>query len=351
MMFAINELNQSTVWQLYRMRGAIDFDPDYQRLSDIWTLDKRQLLIDTILNRFDVPKLYLHRFISPKRKNGHAHEYAIVDGKQRLEAVFAFIEGKFGLANNFEYIADETIEISGSTYEELGKFNPDLKADFDGYRLNVICIETNDIELIEDMFSRLNEAVPLSAPEKRNAFGGPLPVAIRRLSKESFFETCLPFANSRYRHFDLATKFLYFERKSGITDTKKAYLDEFVREYSEQPKSKSLSFLKSCQLTVAQMRRVFTNKDSLLRQVGMVSLFYLLFQKAHREGWLSEITRKRIVDFERHRLQNRKIAEESIAGADYELLEFDRLSQSPNDAFALEFRLRVLLKRAFKKES
>ena len=61
------------------------------------------------------------------------------------------------------------------TYSDLGFKYPLLKARFDATSLSVISVRTEDIELIEDMFSRLNEAVPLNAPEKRNAFGGPLP--------------------------------------------------------------------------------------------------------------------------------------------------------------------------------
>ena len=62
MKFDITELHSNSVWKLYRMRDRIQLDPEYQRLSDIWTLDIRQLLVDTILNGFDVPKLYLHKF-------------------------------------------------------------------------------------------------------------------------------------------------------------------------------------------------------------------------------------------------------------------------------------------------
>ena len=49
-------------------------------------------------------------------------------------------------------------------------------------------IETNENDLIEELFSRLNEAVPLNAPEKRNAFGGVVAKSIRDLAKHSFFK-------------------------------------------------------------------------------------------------------------------------------------------------------------------
>ena len=111
------------------------------------------------------------------------------------------------------------------------------------------------------MFSRLNEAGPLNAAEKRNAFGGPLPPLIRRLAKEPFFATKLPFRNSRYRHFDVACKFLYLCKTLGPTDTKKVKLDEFVkglqRSGDEQIAKKLYEAAKT---TAADMNRVFVRE-------------------------------------------------------------------------------------------
>src|SRR5439155_9880909 len=116
---------------------------------------------------------------------------------------------KIALAADFEYFKDSSIEAGNMKYTELGQVYPDLKVQFDSFQLAAVCIETNELEMIEEMFSRLNESAPLTAPEKRNAYGGPLPHAIRKLATNSFFTGALPFPNKRYRHFDLATKFLF----------------------------------------------------------------------------------------------------------------------------------------------
>lgn len=350
MKFDITELRSSTVWNLYRMRDRIQLDPDYQRMSDIWTLDKRQLLIDTILNDFDIPKLYLHKFYKPLKKGGNTFDYAIIDGKQRLETMWAFIDGKIALASDFEYYKDLKANADGMTYMELGKEYPDLKVQFDSFPLATICIETDELEMIEEMFSRLNESEPLTAPEKRNAYGGPLPTAIRELATEKFFVTKLPFTNRRYRHFDLAAKFLLAEDTGKVVDTKKVYLDKFVSEYARKPRTKMPPFFKQAQGNIGRMATVFTQKDSLLRQVGMVILYYHLFRIAAQEGWDSGITRKKLVEFDKLREENRKKAEKDIAKANYELIEFDRFAQSPNDAYAIRFRLKVILRDVFGKD-
>jgi hypothetical protein len=351
MKFELTELRSSTVWSLYRMRDRIQLDPDYQRMSDIWTLDKRQLLIDTILNDFDIPKLYLHKFNEPLKRNGKAYDYAIIDGKQRLETMWAFIDGKIALAADFEYFKDSLAKAGDMTYAELGKEYPDLKVQFDSFQLSAICIETDELEMIEEMFSRLNESAPLTAPEKRNAYGGPLPAAIRKLATEKFFTSDLPFPNKRYRHFDLSVKFLFAESSAKVVDTKKVYLDKFVEDYADKPRTKMPPFFKKALENVTRMAAVFIQKDPLLRQVGMVILYYHLFRVAHAEGWEHEITRKKLADFDSLRESNRKKAENDLAKANYDLIEFDRYSQSPNDGYAIRFRLKILLKEVFKKEA
>jgi hypothetical protein len=331
------------------MRERIQLDPEYQRLSDIWTIDKRQFLIDTILNDFDIPKLYFHKFNKPLALGDKSYDYSIIDGKQRLETMWSFIDGKIALAEDFKCFRDPAVNASNMTYVELGKTYPDLKVQFDSFSLQSMFVETDELEMIEEMFSRLNEAAPLTAPEKRNAFGGPLPRAIRKLAAESLFTSSIPFPNRRYRHFDLATKFLFAEYKDKVSDTKKAYLDQFVESFADRPRAKMPKFLKLAQDNTDRMATVFTRKDPLLRQVGIVMLYYHLFRIAAKKGWEPEITRKRLADFEKLRQKNRELAEKNLTNANYDLIEFDRYAQSPNDAYAIRFRLRILLRDVLKK--
>ena len=347
MSFEITELRSSTVWQLHRMKERIQLDPDYQRSSDIWTLDKRQLLIDTIINGFDMPKLYLHKFSHPQKKGTKDLDYAIIDGKQRLETIWSFIKGDFALSSDFEYFKDPSIIVAGMTYKELSQNHPELKADFDGFLLRVECIETDEIEMIEEMFSRLNEAVPLSGAEKRNALGGPIPIAIRNLAKEKFFIHSLPFPNKRYRHFDLGAKFLLSQHSNMVVDTKKVYLDSFVNKHSGEPRNRKYDFVEQASENISSMASIFTKKDSLLRQVGMVILYYHLFRIAEEYSLTDKLIRKKFHDFEKLRDNNRIRAEKDITKADYDLIEFDRFAQSPNDGYALKFRLRVMLDKIF----
>src|SRR6266480_235125 len=331
----------------YLDRDKVFMNPDYQRPGNIWSEEKKQLLIDSIINRFDIPKLYFHEYPEPQLLDGKKRRYAVVDGKQRLLAIWDFINNTFPLPNKFEYLPDPTLDLSTLTYAELAKSHPQVKALFDNYPLTIMVVRTDDVELIEDMFSRLNEAMPLNAAEKRNAFGGPLPPLIRKLAKQPFFKTKLPFDNNRYRHFDLACKFLYLCHTKSPADTKKVNLDEFVKNFQQSNDVTAANQLNAeVKKTIAGMNRVFTAKDYLLKNIGTLVAYFLIFREAALQGELSKIARKRLVEFETKRQENATIAAKDITKADYELLKFDELTSTVNDEYAIRFRCDLICRRA-----
>jgi len=340
--FRIAAMQDSSVLMIYSKREQIQTSPPYQRMSDVWNLDKRQLLIDSLLNGFDLPKLYFHEFMPVKKVGKQTFRYAIVDGKQRLETIWKFIDGEFSLASDFEFFADPRVKAANMTYADLSNKYPSLKILFDSRTLPIITIQTEDIDLIEEMFSRLNEAVPLNAAEKRNAWGGSLPEVIRKLAKHDFFVRSLPFANKRYKHFDIATKFLLIEREEKIADTKKEYLDALVLEFKQKSKAEAEKLSKRCEPILDAMVRLFTKEDPLLKSIGTITVYYHLFKLAISDDWIGKLDRAMFQEFEDSRATNRGLAEKDIAKADYDMLEFDRLSQSPNDAIAIRFRNAVL---------
>lgn len=341
--FECNELNDSTVMLIFLDRQRIFLDPPYQRQSEVWNLSKKQLLIDSLINSYDIPKLYFHEYDKAEVHDGQLRKYAIVDGKQRLSAIWDFLDGKFPLSQDFEYLREPKLQLAGMTYQELSNTYPAIQARFTGRRLSVITIRTNDTDLIEDMFSRLNEAVPLNAAEKRNAFGGPVPKAIRDLVTSSFFTENTPISSRRYRHHDLACKFLLLESEKKVVDTKKARLDAFVRDYKERGLSKKTAQLAAqVKANLDLMHRFFRKDDPLLASPLMCTVYYVLFKDGvlgePRPGW----NRRVLAQFESELVENRKLASEESEDVDFTLLEYDRIARSPNDASTIDFRVLVL---------
>lgn len=340
----------SAILRLNSERQFINVEPPYQRKSDIWTLEKKQLLIDSILNDYDIPKLYFHALSKrQKQSEGTDFDYAIIDGRQRLETIWSFIDDGFPLADDFVYLADETINAAGMHYSKLASEYPKLKIRFDSFMLPIVCLETEDLDLIEDMFSRLNEAVPLSAAEKRNAIGGPMAQCIRDVADHEFFESKVRFSNTRYQHREVAARLLFIEFSlivnNRILDTKKPYLDDMVRRYKEG-KASDVSKIRARTLhTLDLLTSPFTREDPLLRAQAAIPVFYLTIQAAERARRPRRFNREKLAKFNDKLSENRNLAATDIAKANFEWLEFDRMSQQgTNDAASIKERATILSK-------
>jgi len=333
----------SSILRLNSEKELINTAPEYQRQGGVWTLEKKQLLIDSILNDYDIPKLYFHALnAQQKKESGYNFDYAIIDGRQRIEAIWEFIEGDFPLSEDFEYQGDSNIKAAKLTYPDLAKEYPKIKIRFDSYTLPVILVEAEDVDLIEDMFSRLNEAVPLNSAEKRNSYGGPMAKTIRDVALHEFFTDRVKFNNNRYQHREIAARLLFLEDYGRIADTKKPYLDKMVYDYRDSNKSTKPVYDSTVKV-LDEMSNVFSSSDTLLRAQAVVTIYYLVFRNAIINKTLPQITRRKLLEFYEILSNNRVIAEEDITKANYEYLEFDRMSQQgTNDASSIKERTRIM---------
>lgn len=339
-------VNNQTTLRTYSERNTIKLDPTYQRYGDIWTLEKKQLLIDSIINNYDIPKMYFHVY-SPKERKKTGIDYAVIDGRQRLETIWKFINGDFPLDKKFAYLKDETVKLSELTYQDIAKDYPKIKIIFDSFVLPIIGVETDDLDLIDDMFSRLNEAVPLNGAEKRNAFGGDMATAIREISKHKLFTERVRFGNKRHQHSEIAARFLLLVESEDvhnkIIDTKKIYLDYMTKYYKKGKKQKVDTYKNNVLSVINQMSNVFSKKDELLLAQGNMTVYFMAFKKAIENNRIGIITRKKLLEFKKAVRSNRVIAEKNIEAANFDLLEFDRMSQQgTNDASSIKERVKIL---------
>lgn len=340
-----NPVQHATILRIYSEKDEIVTDPEYQRNGGVWTPEKKQLLIDSILNNYDIPKIYFHQFDREERQRT-GKTYAIIDGKQRVETIWSFIDGRFCLSDDFEYQDDSNLRLAGLSYADLSKEFPKIKIKFDSFVLPIIGVKTDDLDLIEDMFSRLNEAVPLNSAEKRNAFGGDVVNEIRKLSKHVFFTNCVKFKNNRYQHYEVAARLLLIEvsneENGKLVDTKKVYLDAMVKKYNNGFRNFIIGLGDIVIIYLDLMANCFVASDPLLRSQGNIVVFYLLFKWADERKF--NLTRSVFLNFNDLVKFNREKAELNYEKADYDLLEYDRLTQQgTNDVSNIRERLRILI--------
>ena len=137
--------------------SQLTLNPKFQRRA-VWTPQSKSYLVDTILLGLPLPIFFLRQNTDFKSKKTTRE---VVDGQQRLRAIFDFIENGFPLrrAQNEEY--------GGCYFSELP---PDVQTDFLSYELSVnVLIDLNDKDVL-DIFARLNSyGVKLNRQELINA--------------------------------------------------------------------------------------------------------------------------------------------------------------------------------------
>jgi hypothetical protein len=345
-MFKVRPFENKTLTWWRDERQDIDLSPVYQRKGNVWNTADRQFLIDTILNEFDIPKIYIADFTYVNTTlNEKNRKYAIVDGKQRLEAIFRFFDNEYPLSSSFEYIQDRNISISGLNYRDLQREFPKIASKFDNFNLTVMSIITDEDSRINDLFVRLNRSKPLTGGELRNAMKGAVPGLIRRLADNDFFQNRVAFNTGRMQEFNVAAKFLLLEFLGRPTDTKKRNLDRLIIDESIQAETDNIERAEArVQHILSEMSEVFGPRDYLLGTQGPTTLYYWFIRELVRDSISLEPVRPFLVRFTSELHSNRNIPP-SDKRYDPELANFALMARSVNDSGSLTGRHQVLRER------
>jgi hypothetical protein len=338
-----------TIAKALAWRSAIDERPPYQRESAIWSIDKQQLFIDSLLNGYDVPKIYLHDL----RGKRPTKVYAIVDGKQRLTTIWDFLGDVFPLAPDFRVekrnLPDLPAEaIAPRAGQRFSEFDRHWKETLRQTFLSVVLIRNATEEDIEDLFSRLNNGEPLNAAEKRNAMGGAMARLIRTIARRPFFAAHLHFTNARHHHYELATRLLLVEHArlmdpGALPDVRSAALDAFVRDHRRLPAADRSALTARLDDGLRVVSAVFRTSDPLLASPSNAFLFFLFVRSVVGDETATRdpsAVRAFLDDFGRARVAALDLPE---AERDPSLVEFSGLMQhGTNDVRNVRRRLEIL---------
>ena len=158
------ETSEWSVRMLVDFQSRFNVDREFQR-GKVWSTPQQALLIDSILRGFDIPKLYVR-----KLPPGQTHLFDVIDGKQRLTAIWQFFSDGFRLlrtASDFPGLGN----LSGMRWSDLP---PEAKDELQFANLTVSKIEQATGEEVRELFLRLQKGEPLNSAEKRNAMDGPV---------------------------------------------------------------------------------------------------------------------------------------------------------------------------------
>lgn len=300
--------------------NRIDPTPDYQR-PPAWTQKQKQLLIDSILREYDIPKMYWR---AVNREDGI--KYEVIDGQQRLRTIWEFRKGEFALMRDADPVNGTLV--SGQKYEDL---DLDISMIFDAYPVDVAivdeAIQNDEEDEVRDMFLRLQNGTTLKAQEKRNAMPGQMRDFVKDIAKHPFFKNC-KFSNSRFTYDHIAAQITCLEisgQPTGVRDS------DLNRMYAE-----NRAFDTSC-LTAKKIRRVldyllraFPDKTPELERYNVVALYCLV--SALIEKYVHYNTEQALADwfirFETDRRNQDSLPEEE---RDSQLIEYKRLTSYSTD--------------------
>lgn len=138
-------------------RELLDLNPPYQRRS-VWNQSYKDYFIDTILLEYPSPAIFLYEEID---ESGITTSH-VVDGKQRLTTIFEFINGDYAVSEKAT-----KANLRGKYFQDL---DSNIKNNFWRYTFSVEYLETNDENIINNIFDRINRNVSkLSSQELRHA--------------------------------------------------------------------------------------------------------------------------------------------------------------------------------------
>ena len=193
---------------IQQRRPRINPKPQYQRTA-VWNEAKKQLLIDSMLRGYDIPKLYL-------RTTTGKYEHEATDGQQRLLAIWSFLDNEFPLGENSDDLPDFG-DLSGKYWDNLPS---DAKDKIGLFEFNIVEIyDATELE-VRDLFLRLQEGVTLNPAERRNAMPGKMRDFVADLGEKHAVFKLIHIKPNRYAHHDLAALVMGLEVQEGPCDIK-----------------------------------------------------------------------------------------------------------------------------------
>lgn len=218
---------QDISWFLdLKEREQLNLDPPYQRLS-VWSANDKRFFIDTILNDYPAPPVFLHKEIN---EHGRA-TYHVVDGRQRLETIFDFIDGNVKIPSDFSEPS-----LQNKRWDDL---DSEFRSKYWNYEIIVEMIpDVKDDKLIRDIFDRINRnSRTLSRQEMRHARydGWFIGVVEKEAENKEWkdFKISTPGKSKRMMDIQFISELYAVILRNGISSFKQDDIDKLYADFDD----------------------------------------------------------------------------------------------------------------------
>ena len=159
-----------------RKAGMLHVNQEYQR-GQVWSRVQQQKLVDSLLRGYPIPLLYFH-FKKQEAAGLTSQRYEVIDGQQRLDAIYHFGEGAWPLLDQVgddkkakfpKFLKEQPCAWGGKSISDLSEV---MRQDFLDIELPVAIVESEQENEVRDLFVRLQSGLPLNAQETRDSWPG-----------------------------------------------------------------------------------------------------------------------------------------------------------------------------------
>ncbi|MFD0792070.1 DUF262 domain-containing protein [Mucilaginibacter litoreus] len=258
------ESKEITIKDAFEQWDRIDPKPQYQR-TPVWQIDRKRLLVDSILRGYDLPKFYLNRL------NGNAFfDFEVCDGQQRLRTIHEFINGGFSLGK--DTIIDSR-NLSGLSFEDLPA---EVKTSLNNYKLTYAVIVEATHNEIRDLFARLQKGMGLNQAELRRALSTNIGVYVETIvNTNNFFKNC-GISDVRNKHQDYIDHVIAFIVNGFDRDLKGQYLKDVYTTISPEGAS---DLVRKINQVLEQMEKINSYANGIFKNKwAFVDAFILIYQ-------------------------------------------------------------------------
>lgn len=317
---------QRALDKIYKRRDRYEI-PEWQR-GKVWDDERKRSLIDSILRGWKLPKFY---FVKVEEDD----VYDVVDGQQRLTAIYDF----FG--NNLALSDSSTKDFGGPFYKDL---KPKVSDAFDDFEIEFDEIYDAKEEELKEFFQRLQQGLPLTSSERLNSLHSSLRDFCQNLSTHKFFSQSIALSNTRLAHFDIATKAVAIEVE-GI-DTGLRFEDIKKIFASQRSFSTTSAVAKRIQKALDFLYEAFPQKNPRLKNRTIIQSLITLGCRIVENSPKAELNPVLASFVNEFLEQLSRQVELGQAATDFDFIRFQR-SINANVRAGSKVRQEVLLRKAF----
>lgn len=254
--------------------SGMNFDLKIQRNENIWDHRRQSLFIHSVLADYPVPPVY-----SIKDEK----VLSFIDGKQRLSAIFFFIANKLPLHKDTPPIND--IQIAGLKFEDLPE---GLKGKLLGRKMEVTRIENVNEDEIKNLFSRLNNGVPLRQIESTRAvLGTSILKHIEDIANTNFFTSRVnisPKAKTRFVDQEVILQIMTL-----LLNSETGFSGKELRTFAETMKDNDIreDLVAKIKSACFFLYDAFEGKEVFLKKMHLPMLFNLVFSIKQDERYIN----------------------------------------------------------------